>query len=76
VSPDSSNGLIVSAPVCHRNLTISIQPVVGPSRKQDRHEEEPSVASPSPKKPHRNKVRQFFLFFSSFIPFLIVLSSF
>ena len=33
VPPNSSNGLIVSAPVCHRNLTISIQPVAGPSRK-------------------------------------------
>jgi len=31
--PNSSNGLIVSAPVCYRNLTISIQPVAGPSRK-------------------------------------------
>ena len=33
VPPNSSNGLIVSVPVCHRNLTISIQPVAGPFRK-------------------------------------------
>ena len=34
VPPDSSNGLIVSAPVHHHNPTISIQPIAGPSRKQ------------------------------------------
>jgi len=35
VLPDSSNGLIVSAPVCRHNPTISIQPIAGPSHKQD-----------------------------------------
>jgi len=57
VLPNPSDGLTVSAPVRHRNPTISIQPIPGPSRKRSQHEEEPPVASPPPKKPRRNKAR-------------------
>ena len=34
VLPDPFNDLTVSAPVCCRNLTISIQPILGPSHKR------------------------------------------
>jgi len=71
--PDSSNGLTVSASVRRRNLTISIQPVPGPSHKRSQREEEPPAASPPPKKPRRNKARKFFSFISIVDPFLIIL---
>jgi len=69
---DPSNGLTVSAPVRRRNLTISIQPVPGPSRKQSQREEEPPAPSPPPKKPRRNKARKSFSFISIVNPFLII----
>ena len=72
VLPDPSNGLTVSAPVCYRNLTISVQPVPGPSRKQSQREEEPPAASSPPKKPCRNKARKSFSFISIVDPFLII----
>ena len=72
VLPDPSDGLTVSAPVCRRNPTISIQPVPGPSRKQSQHEEEPPAASLPPKKPRRNKARQSFSLISIVDPFLII----
>jgi len=55
--PDPSNGLTVSVPVRRRNPTISIQPVLGPSRKWSQREEEPPATSPPPKKPRCNKAR-------------------
>jgi len=70
--PDLSNGLTVSAPVCYCNLTISVQPVLGPSRKQSQREEEPPAASPPSKKPRCNKARKFFSFISIVDPFLII----
>jgi len=70
---DPSNSLTVSAPVRHRNPTISIQPVPGPSRKQSQREEEPPAVSPPPKKPHCNKAHKSFSFISIVDPFLIIL---
>jgi len=58
--PDFSNGLVVSAPVCHHNPTISIQPVVGPSRKQGCRKGEPPAVFPPSKKPRRNKAHKSF----------------
>jgi len=72
VLSDLSNGLTVSAPVCHRNPTISIQSIPGPSCKQSQCEEEPPAASPPPKKPHRNKARKSFSFISIVDSFLII----
>jgi len=72
MSPDPSNGLTISAPVHRRNLTISIQPVLGPSRKRSQREEVPPAMSPPPKKPHRNKARKSFSFISIVDPFLII----
>jgi len=72
VLPDLSNGLIVSVPVCRHNLTISIQPVPGPSRKRSQCEEEPPAASPPPKKPRRNKAHKSFSFISIVDSFLII----
>jgi len=72
VLPDPSNSLTVSAPVRCRNPTISIQPVLGPSRKRSQREEEPPAASPPPKKPCRNKARKSFSFISIVDPFLII----
>jgi len=70
--PDSSNSLTVSAPVHRRNLTISIQPVLGPSRKRSQREEEPPAASLPPKKPRRNKAHKSFSLISVVDPFLII----
>jgi len=72
VLPDPSDGLTVSAPVRRRNPTISIQPVLGPSRKRSQRKEKPPVASPPPKKPRHNKARQSFSLISIVDPFLII----
>jgi len=72
VLPDPSNGLTVSAPVRRRNLIISIQPILDPSRKRSQREEEPPAVSPPPKKPRRNKARKSFSLISVVDPFLII----
>jgi len=76
VPPDSSNGLVVSAPVHCCNPTISIQPIAGPSHKQGQYEKEPLAVSPPPKKPYHNKARRSFLSISSIHSFLIDFSVF
>jgi len=72
VLPNPSNGLTVSAPVRRHNPTISIQPVLGPSRKQSQRKEEPPAMSSPPKKPRRNKACQSFSLISTVDPFLII----